>query len=97
MALLTGSTGRRIRGVRRDACVLQHGGSESFRAHEDEIARLVHTRPSILEVGGERQPLANEDDGLGLSAWFIDDIFVVTKIFVVAKKGADAWKRPNGA
>ena len=56
----------RLDGARRTSELLRHRGPDDAAAHAWKNAALAHRRLSIIDVGGGRQPLANEDGSIGL-------------------------------
>ena len=56
----------RLHEARRTAELLRHRGPDDAAAHAWTHAALAHRRLSIIDVGGGRQPLANEDGSIGL-------------------------------
>ncbi len=65
-AYVGASGDRRIDEARRTADLLRHRGPDDAAAHAWKNAALAHRRLSIIDVGGGRQPLANEDGTIGL-------------------------------
>lgn len=51
----------RVEEARRRAELLRHRGPDDAASHAAERAALAHRRLSIIDVGGGRQPLSNED------------------------------------
>jgi asparagine synthase (glutamine-hydrolysing) len=46
---------------------LRHRGPDAFGLYEDQLASLGHTRLSVIDLAGGRQPMANEDQTLWLT------------------------------
>ena len=65
-AYVGASGDRRLDEARRTAELLRHRGPDDAAAHAWKSAALAHRRLSIIDVGGGRQPLANEDGTIGL-------------------------------